>query len=146
MQLQKNFDPIMRCLAIATESIFIIYFFQVWFDGVVCKKIHGHRVCWHFIQIWLIAKIKCQNVVYFVLFFKTVQRQYNPWLYFTCIRFTYVSCSWHQFTNLFSPIHEYFFNEIWYYDFFNDAVKCILMPPEDLEKDGWFQSRKKIFQ
>ena len=22
-----------------------------------------------------------------------------------------------------------FFNEIWHYDYFNDAVKCILMPP-----------------
>ena len=56
----------------------------------VQKKIHGHRVCWHFIQIWLIAKIKCQNVVYFVLFFKTVQRQYNPWLYFTCMYKIYI--------------------------------------------------------
>ena len=27
-----------------------------------------------------------------------------------------------------------FFNEIWCYDYFNDAVKCILMPPQDLEK------------
>ena len=34
------------------------------------------------------------------------------------------------------------FNKIWCYDYFNDAVKSILMPPQDLEKVGWFQSRK----
>ena len=34
------------------------------------------------------------------------------------------------------------FNKIWCYDYFNDAVKCILMPPQDLEKVGWIQSRK----
>ena len=66
-----------------------------------------------------------------------------------------LSCSWHQFTNLFSPIHEYFFNKIWYYDYFNDAVKCILMPPQDLEKwinkyfnknlvDWWIDVTSKI--
>ena len=55
----------------------------------------------------------------------------------------HVVFSWHQFTILFSPIHGYCFNEIWCYDYFNDAVKCILMPPQDLEKVGWFQSRKK---
>ena len=38
--------------------------------------------------------------------------------------------------NLFSPFHEYFFNKIWCYDYFNDAVKCILKPPQDLEKVG----------
>ena len=35
-----------------------------------------------------------------------------------------------------------FFNEIWCYDDFNDAVKCILKPPQDLENVGRFQSRK----
>ena len=35
-----------------------------------------------------------------------------------------------------------FFNEIWCYDYFYDAVKCILMPPQDLEKVGWLKSRK----
>ena len=49
--------------------------------------------------------------------------------------------SWHWFTNLLSPIHKYFLNEIWCSDYFND-VKCILMPPQDLEKVGWFQSIK----
>ena len=34
------------------------------------------------------------------------------------------------------------FNEIWFYDYFSDAVKYILMPPQDLEMAGWFQSRK----
>ena len=28
------------------------------------------------------------------------------------------------------------FNEIWFYDYFSDAVKYILMPPQDLEKVG----------
>ena len=41
-----------------------------------------------------------------------------------------------------SPIHEYFFNEIWCYDYFNDAVKCILMRPQDLEKVEWFLPEK----
>ena len=36
-----------------------------------------------------------------------------------------------------------FFNKIWCYESFNGAVKCILIPPQDLEKVGWFQSRKK---
>ena len=49
----------------------------------------------------------------------------------------------YQFTNLFSPNHEYFFNKIWCYDYINNAVKCILKTPQDLEKVGWFQSRKK---
>ena len=44
----------------------------------------------------------------------------------------YLPCAWHQFTNLFSPIHEYFFSTIWCYDNL----------PQDLEKVGWFQSRK----
>ena len=35
----------------------------------------------------------------------------------------------HQSTNI-------FFNEIWCYDYFNDAVKCILMPLQGLEKVG----------
>jgi hypothetical protein len=41
----------------------------------------------------------------------------------------------HQSSNI-------FFNETCCYDYFNDAVKCILMPPQDLDKVGWFQSRK----
>ena len=35
------------------------------------------------------------------------------------------------------------FNEIWCYDYFNDAVKCILRPSQDLEKVRGFQSREK---
>jgi hypothetical protein len=35
------------------------------------------------------------------------------------------------FTNL-----RIFFNKNWCYDYSNDAVKCILMPPQDLEKVG----------
>ena len=35
----------------------------------------------------------------------------------------------HQSTNI-------FFYEIWCYDYFDHAVKCILMPPQDLEKVG----------
>jgi len=50
-----------------------------------------------------------------------------------------VSCSWHQTTNLFSPNHEYFFDEILCYYFFNDAVRCILKHLQDLEKVRWFQ-------
>ena len=38
-----------------------------------------------------------------------------------------------------------FFNKIWCYESFNGAVKCILIPPQDLEKVRWFQSRKKIY-
>ena len=43
----------------------------------------------------------------------------------------------HQSTNI-------FFNKIWRYDYFNGAVKCILMPLQDLEKVRRFQSRKNI--
>ena len=31
---------------------------------------------------------------------------------------------------------QIFFNEIWCYVYFNDSEKCILMPPQDLEKFG----------
>ena len=47
----------------------------------------------------------------------------NAWYMYRCQKY----CSWHQFTNLFSPIDEYFFNKIWCYDYFNVAVKCILL-------------------
>ena len=57
------------------------------------------------------------------------------------------------FTNNFQQIEQYlvrdinsptyfhqsmniYFNEIWCYDYFNGAVKCILKPPQDLEKVG----------
>ena len=35
-----------------------------------------------------------------------------------------------------TSIHQFknFSREIWCYDYFNDAVKCILRPPQDLEK------------
>ena len=59
------------------------------------------------------------------------------------VKINSLSCSWHEFTSLFSPIHKYFLSKIWCYDYFNDAVKCILIPPQELEKVGWFQSRKK---
>ena len=32
-----------------------------------------------------------------------------------------------------SPIYFHQSTKIWCYDYFNDAVKCILMPPQDLE-------------
>ena len=43
-----------------------------------------------------------------------------------------------------SLIHEYSFSEIWCNDYFNDALKCILMPPQDLEKVDDFNPEKKI--
>ena len=42
------------------------------------------------------------------------------------------------------PIHKYFINKIWCYDYINDALKCILMPPQDLEKVDDFNPEKKI--
>ena len=31
---------------------------------------------------------------------------------------------------------------MWCFEYFDSVAKCILMPPQDLEKVGWFQSRK----
>ena len=54
-----------------------------------------------------------------------------------------------QCVSCMTSVHQFIFTnprifsiEIWSYDSFNDAVKGILMPPQDLEKVGWFQSRK----
>ena len=61
------------------------------------------------------------------------------WLFLvTCLFFQY------QVRYLFvTSIHQFIFtnprisfNEIWCYDYFNDAVKCILMAPQDLENIG----------
>jgi hypothetical protein len=38
-----------------------------------------------------------------------------------------------------SPI--YFHHEFWCYYYSNDAVKCILMPPQDLEKVAYFEKK-----
>ena len=56
--------------------------------------------------------------------------------------YSVLSCSWHQFTNLFSPIDEYFFNEISCYDYSNDTVICILMNPSRFRK-CWMISIQK---
>ena len=65
----------------------------------------------------------------------------------TCIAtWKLVSCSWHQFTDLFSPIHEHFFNKIWHYGYFNDAVKCMLMPPWFFIKAHAVFQKKYSFQ
>ena len=85
----------------------------------------------------------------FILFF---ERKKNVWtmaqdparLIMTYMRpnSKQISCSWHQFTNLFSPIDEYFFNEISCYDYSNDTVICILMNPSRFRK-CWMISIQK---
>jgi hypothetical protein len=44
-----------------------------------------------------------------------------------------------------TSIHQFILTNPWiffYYEYFNDAVKCILMPYKVLERIRWFQSRK----
>ena len=97
-------------------------------------------------EFWNLIKVrKSQKEFLLVSIFPQIHTtkklsQFLPWPLIWANSF--LSCSWHQFTNLLSPIHKYFVNEIWCYDYFNDVVKCILMPSQDLEKVGWFQSRK----
>jgi len=56
----------------------------------------------------------------------------------------------HSFILFLTSIHQFIFtnprifsNEIWCYDYINDAVKCILMPPQDLKK-RWIDFNQSI--
>ena len=56
--------------------------------------------------------------------------------------------AWHSILFV-TSIHQFiftnsriFFNKIWCYDHFNDAVKCLLMPPSRFRK-GWMISIQK---
>ena len=80
-------------------------------------------------MIWAILDA-LMNLSYFVMGFNSIgvggRELHDKYL----VRDINSPIYFHQSTNI------CIFNKIWCYDYFNDAVKCILMPPQDLEKVG----------
>ena len=83
-----------------------------------------------------------QKFILSIFILRFCKNQDKKWLLSKKIWIKLISCSWHQFTNSNFTKPLICFSKIWRYDYFNDTVKCVLKPPQDLKKVGRFQSRK----